>query len=290
MADQLTKYRFKGHESFILREGWLNKGLSAAAADGKVFQAFFGADALGVGPNMAKAIKYWLLTAGLIRMDRGTAEITEKGRLILSYDPYIEDIFTLWIIHSDIAGNASEATAWYLFFQRFEMDLFTREELGKSMTALAEEAAGADRKISVSSVAADCDAIIQMYVKERQENYDPEEKKVSPFNALGLVRREEGRFRKRQPDRGKLDALVLFYDMVPFMGQESISLDGLVSADMSPGKLLNLRRTAVSEYVDELADRGLLTVNHTAGLDMVYFTKPYSREEIMKYYYENRRK
>ena len=22
-----NKYRFKGHESFILREGWLNKGL-----------------------------------------------------------------------------------------------------------------------------------------------------------------------------------------------------------------------------------------------------------------------
>ena len=32
-----NKYRFKGHESFILREGWLNKGLFEIEKDAKVF-------------------------------------------------------------------------------------------------------------------------------------------------------------------------------------------------------------------------------------------------------------
>lgn len=55
-----NKYRFKGHESFILREGWLNKGLYEVDRNPKVFSENYGADALGVGPNMAKAIRYWL--------------------------------------------------------------------------------------------------------------------------------------------------------------------------------------------------------------------------------------
>ena len=53
-----NKYRFKGHESFILREGWLNKGLYEVDRNPKVFSENYGADALGVGPNMAKAIRY----------------------------------------------------------------------------------------------------------------------------------------------------------------------------------------------------------------------------------------
>ena len=61
-----NKYRFKGHESFILREGWLNKGLYEVDRNPKVFSENYGADALGVGPNMAKAIRYWLRAAELV--------------------------------------------------------------------------------------------------------------------------------------------------------------------------------------------------------------------------------
>lgn len=41
-----NKYRFKGHESFILREGWLNKGLYEVDRNPKVFSENYGADAL----------------------------------------------------------------------------------------------------------------------------------------------------------------------------------------------------------------------------------------------------
>ena len=51
-----NKYRFKGHESFILREGWLNKGLYEVDRNPKVFSENYGADALGVGPNLLSLI------------------------------------------------------------------------------------------------------------------------------------------------------------------------------------------------------------------------------------------
>ena len=40
-----NKYRFKGHESFILREGWLNKGLYEVDRNPKVFSENYGAQA-----------------------------------------------------------------------------------------------------------------------------------------------------------------------------------------------------------------------------------------------------
>ena len=90
-----NKYRFKGHESFILREGWLNKGLFEIEKDAKVFSENYGADELGVGPNMAKSIRYWLKTMNLTedKPKEGT-KLTELGRIILTGDPYLEDIFT----------------------------------------------------------------------------------------------------------------------------------------------------------------------------------------------------
>ena len=48
-------YRLKGHESFTLREGWLTKGLNAVHENPRVFSESSGADALGVGTNMAKS-------------------------------------------------------------------------------------------------------------------------------------------------------------------------------------------------------------------------------------------
>ena len=63
MGAMIKKIRLKGHETFILREGWLTKGLAAAEKDGMVFSKNSGADALGVGTNMAKAIRYWMQSA-----------------------------------------------------------------------------------------------------------------------------------------------------------------------------------------------------------------------------------
>ena len=42
MGAMIKKIRLKGHETFILREGWLTKGLAAAEKDGTVFSKNFG--------------------------------------------------------------------------------------------------------------------------------------------------------------------------------------------------------------------------------------------------------
>ena len=91
--------KLKGHETFALREGWLNKGLAKVDANPKVFSENYGADALGVGSNMAKAIRYWLKAGKFMEEPpKEGAKLTDIGQIIFKEDKYLEDVFSLWIL------------------------------------------------------------------------------------------------------------------------------------------------------------------------------------------------
>lgn len=62
-----VKYKLKGHGSFYIREGWLQKGLKKFQAEGPdLFSKREANEILGVGANMVSAIKYWLISTGLL--------------------------------------------------------------------------------------------------------------------------------------------------------------------------------------------------------------------------------
>ena len=86
----MATFRLKGHEKFQLREGWITKGLYSVSKNPKIFTGNDGTDQLGVGNNMVKSIKYWMLAMGLIGEDqRNGAELTELGKMIYRYGYYI---------------------------------------------------------------------------------------------------------------------------------------------------------------------------------------------------------
>ena len=122
--------KLKGHETFTIREGWLDKGLKAVSDNGKVFSENYGADALGVGSNMAKAIRYWLKAGKFIEESpKNGANLTDIAKIIKDNDEYLEDSFALWIYHINLVFNKDMATTWYLFFNETNMDEFTKEEI-----------------------------------------------------------------------------------------------------------------------------------------------------------------
>lgn len=283
------KYKLKGHETFILREGWLTKGLQAVTDDPMVFTENHGADALGVGTNMAKAIRYWMKAAGILPERAGRENhLTELGQLLYEYDPYMEDPFSLWLVHLGITGNEEGATSWYLFFHNMEEE-FTKEELIDEMTGWLLAYTTEDR-LSARSVRDDCNALISMYYTEKDREYDPEDKKISPFASLGLLRKVGESYQRTQPNRKLLHRDVVLYCMIQMLGADwkSVSIDDLMTGKNSPGKRLNLNRTALNAYLDELDNAEWITVNRTAGLDMVYCTRTFTPEELVREYYTHR--
>lgn len=280
--------KLKGHETFILRDGWLAKGLSAVNKSSRVFTVNYGADALGVGSNMAKSIRYWLKAGEFIReISKKGAVFTDIGRIIYEKDRYLEDIFSLWIFHINLAWNKELATSWYLFFNEMNIEEFSKEELTEQLIKKIQICFGTE-KVSERSVRDDAHAIINMYAWEKLEDYDPEDKKISPFAKLGLMKKEITGYQRSQPVYSGLDDMAVLYAIQKYMlykGQDSVGIDELLNASLSPGKILNLKRMALNEYIDNLAMREVLTVNRTAGLDMIYLDQKIDLKEIVENYY-----
>lgn len=122
------KWSFGGHETFVIREGWLHKGLALTRQDSEVLSGPEAADALGVGENMAKSIRYWLVVTGLVRRaaePRGPFVPTELGELVWAHDPYFLAPGTWWAIHMQLI-NQPKAGAWCWFFNHFSQPRFER--------------------------------------------------------------------------------------------------------------------------------------------------------------------
>ena len=59
--------KFRAHDTFFIRKGWLNKGMRNVKIDPAVFMGAKGnpMDILGIGANMVKALRYWLQAVNL---------------------------------------------------------------------------------------------------------------------------------------------------------------------------------------------------------------------------------
>lgn len=279
--------KLKGHETFAIREGWLNKGMTEIEKDNKVFAKNLGADALGVGSNMAKSIRYWLRAGGFTE-EKGKSNVTlsKIGKIVLEQDRYFEDLFVYEIFHINLVWNIENATTWYLVFQKINAEEFTKDEL---YVLLEHELNNMGiEQFSHRSLQDDITVLLHMYTREKGNDYDPEEKKNSPFAKLGLIKQNGRKYAKSVPDRDVLHPLAVLYALKKYMeykGSDSAKIDELMNAPLSPGKVFNLKRIRINEYLDKLEESRYITVNRTAGLDMVYMKCQWTLEEIVEKYY-----
>lgn len=286
--------KLKGHETFALREGWLSKGMDAVSNNARVFSENYGADALGVGSNMAKAIRYWLKAGGFTyEVAREGAFLTEVGQIIWENDRYLEDYFGLWIFHANLACNVDNATSWYLFFNEIDSEEFSKEELYELLKRKYMNMSEV-KKLSERSLNDDVTVLLNMYVRERFVVYDPEDKKVSPFARLGIIRKNGSVYQKVQPELHVQVEQTFFYLLQKYYqtmeineNEKGISIDDILCAPGLPGKILGLKRVAVNDMLDSLSAKKKIIVNRTAGLDMVYQRSEMTPDEVVKEYYSD---
>lgn len=275
------KIRLKGHEKFVLREGWLTKGLLAVQNNNKVFAGEKGADALGVGTNMVKAIRYYLQAFSLVNesTQKGTV-LNEVGRAIVEEDPYIEDSFTLCLLHSLIANNEEKATTWYLFFNQKEISEFTKEDI---VTYIHREIfAKYGKEVPVGSVKDDIDVLLNMYGKT-DPFADPEDKLHSPLASLKLIKKDGDIYSKQQPNMKNISKDFMLYIISSLLqNEESISIDS-VSTYME--SVFCIPWVQTNELLDVLDREEQIRVDRTAGLDMIYPLNVPSPVEIINNYY-----
>ena len=61
--------KFRAHDTFFIRKGWLSKGMERVVAKDDLFvdKNENPMDVLGIGSNMVKALRYWLQAVGLTK-------------------------------------------------------------------------------------------------------------------------------------------------------------------------------------------------------------------------------
>lgn len=300
MSDKLQKVKLKGNESFNFREGWLRKGMRCVEESPTLFSQDDSMEQLGVGSKMVKSIRYWLQATSLteeyrINQGRGRAQMLTKqfGKVIKEYDPYFDDIFTLFLLHYHIVSNDALCMVWNIFFNEFDGTDFTKDNLISICKDLLVRKMDEGCSFSEKSLEDDCDSVLKMY-RPAVEKEDPEDSLACPLSALGLLQYSSSKtdaYIKAMPSADALDKLAVLYVIVRNLNEDkrSVSIDDLLTAPNNIGRVFNLSRATINNYLDQLRVSGYLTINRTAGLDMVYVETNKKPREIMEEYYSKYR-
>lgn len=287
MAVKKIKFKLQGHEKFLLREGWINKALMIIPKNPDIFLRKDATDMFGIGSNMVKSLRYWMKAFGLTVENRSSgAELTDIGKIIAYYDPYLESPFTLWIMHSYIAKNKEEATTWYMFFNHCDADDLEKGEIESILLREIKKYA-AGQSFSEKSLSNDVDVLLNMYSRNKEKS-DPEEKNISPFSQLELIKNMDGRFVKNHPNKKIFSEMIVLYELTLMIGDsEGISIEDAIYGENGLANIYNLTSVMANDYFDRLDAAGYIRVNRTAGLDMIYLINRIAALKVLEEYYKN---
>ena len=281
------KLKLKRHESFSIREGWLAKGIKNVKEYGNVFALQNATDILGIGTNMVKSLKYWMTATKLIEEKNREIMLSDFGSIINEYDPYLEDIFSWWLIHINMITNIDDAYIYNLFFNKCNIKTFTKRELYEKLYALLiNEKLTFNENILQDEV----NMIIKTYtIDEKIDN--PENNFICPLSELNLLKKvDRDTYEKNRPEIRNLPFWVVYYIICLLLDdRDNISIDELLKEENSPAKLLNMDKHLINEYLDEMKKNDLIIINRTAGLNMVYLKKKLSLNEIAEEYFKGDR-
>ena len=212
------------------------------------------------------------------------SELSELGKVIFQYDEFIEDPFTVWLLHSQIAQNSSRATSWYLFFNCCEAEEFKKDEIFEVLKKELISFAGTDA-FPDTSLKDDVDVLLNMYSKTNEQD-DPEDKNRSPLASLGLIKKDKEVYVRKQPDLRLIDPYLIWYEIYGLIGDEtSVSIDAISKLAKN---VYQLGRVSLNNYLDLLDNAGVINVVRTAGLDVVYPIAKMSQMQIIAEYYQKR--
>lgn len=288
--------KFRAHDTFFIRKGWLNKGMRNVNKDPAVFMGTNGnpMDILGIGANMVKALRYWLQAVNLTsEPNSGKREqsFTEFGRVVFENDPYIEEMGTLWLLHYQLAKNKDEATAWYYFFNEFKPSEFTKEDFVKQLSNYIRING---EEVSERSLEDDYNCIINTYVpriKSSPEKVQPESNIDCPLGELGLIdisNKKEKIYKKSVPKKDTIHPLVLLAVILDQAnGETSIKISSIQNDPCNAGKIFNLDIIALTALLYKIELLGYIKVVRTAGLDVIRIEKPMSFLECLQEYYDS---
>ncbi len=291
--------KFRAHDTFFIRKGWLSKGMRNVIASPDVFVSRENnpMDVLGIGANMVKALRYWLVAVGLTSEHyngRREQKPTAFGSVVYKNDPYFEELGTLWLLHYHLVkANVSqdtEATAWWYFFNEFRLSEFTKDDFVTQINKFlrnSDEGEKPDRTLED-----DYNCIINTYIprmKSNPEKANPESNIDCPLGELGLIdiaNKKAKLYKKSAPPKDSLHPLIVLAVIVEkAQGAKEIRISSLQNDFGNIGKVFNLDIINLTSLLYKIELLGHIKVVRTAGLDVVQIKTNWDFIRCIEEYY-----
>lgn len=282
---------FGQHQTFYLRQHWINKGLREVRGDGRFFYKPNHFEILGVGKNMAKSIRYWLMAMELVKEERRTqTELipTELADIVMEYDPYIKSQQTLNLLHYILVTEKGVATTWYWFFNIFNERVFNKAMLLEQLTKWTSE--NYPKPVSETTIKRDVDCLVQLYTLKEYKNQTPEDVIKSPFEAIGLIQETSGQNYLKTNMNFKQNTGVLYVTLLKYFEKykvTEISLTDLLNGEELWGRVFNLNRDSIIDYIDEIQQKYPIKFTRTNRLDVVRIEQDVNWLKAIREVYEN---
>jgi hypothetical protein len=288
--------KFRAHDTFFIRKGWLSKGMRCVSDKPNVFidRTENPMDVLGIGSNMVKALRYWLQAVGLTvepHSGKKIQTLTELGKKIYKEDQYIEEVGTLLLLQYKLVSNSDFATAWYFFFNEFSMSEFSKDDFVEALMNYIKMNNDGET-YARRSLEDDFNCIINTYLPRYKTNPSkvlPENNIDCPFGELGLIdilNKKKKTYKKSYPAAKSIDpwvAMAVISDRAN--GRKEISLNELLMSPCNIGRVFNLDSIIMLDVLYRIEEIGLIKINRTAGLDVINILKEFSFLQCVDQYY-----
>lgn len=296
--------RFSGHETFAIREGWLFKGLSTLSRSPDFFEQPFPADQLGVGGNMAKSIRHWLVATGLAELGDNVAKsrakkilVSDLGRIVLKNDPYFNQLGTWCFIHTNLVNSEKATASWDWFFGSCAESVFTRNDVVEQFRRWAQHYA--PKQPSPVTLQKDLNCLLASYAQRPPaDNIDPEEAIDCPLWELGLLNFYGGSasFRTNRSSK-RIPAEAIGYALATCSisaektrGFKETTFEDAAAVKGGPGRSFLMGPSALYESVavaiSDAPDSGL-KIRSLAGQRVIAFKNQGPLEWVEAYYQRN---
>jgi hypothetical protein len=253
------------HETFTPRYGWLKKGYDAASKRPDIFRASDAIEQLGVGKNMVRSIKFWCQALKVLEDgESGGMAPTELGNSLFrgnedgGWDPYLEDMASLWLLHWQLFIPPLDAVNWSFAFNRCNLWSFNIRQLTSVIQDYAQKHEGLS-SLSEKSFERDASCIIRMYTDVQSAT---EWEIECPFTQLHIMRpaEEPKSVRFNISPKRNLPALIFAASCFSYMshyapGSKTISIHRLTYDVNSPGVAFKLPESVVGAYLYEAEKR-----------------------------------
>ncbi|TYS01676.1 DUF4007 family protein [Rossellomorea vietnamensis] len=245
------------HQSFYLRDRWLNKAIKHLKEDNRFFYDKEAFEKIGLGKNMVQSLRFWVVATGVVeeKFNENRKKVhllTPLGELIYKYDKFIQFRDTAAIIHYNLSKDIEPATTWFWFFNEFSETAIAKEDLNAALNDWVS--IHEDKKISHRSLKRDIDCLVKLYTAG-QSILDPEEVIQSPINKINILRESKGTIIKKVPSISDVGLTALFFTLLKYaeeQGIDNVSVDEIATRHGLWGNIFNMNRAVIVNALELL--------------------------------------